>query len=77
MKGLAGHREKSPSYSGCSGDKSDEIRFTSLQYILWFQSAQCVGVGEEGHLSALRNESGFREVKVWLWGQGGQRLGLR
>ena len=47
MKGLAGHREKSPSYSGCSGDKSDEIRFTSLQYILWFQSAQCVGVGEE------------------------------
>ena len=47
MKGLAGHREKSPSYSGCSGDKSDEIRFTSLQFILWFQSAQCVGVGED------------------------------
>lgn len=56
---------------------SDEIRFTSLQFILWFQSAQGVGVGEEGHLSALRGESGFREVKVWLWGQGGQWLGLR
>ena len=32
-------REKSPSYSGCSGNKSDEIRFTSI-YNLYFGSNQ-------------------------------------
>ena len=68
--GLAGHGEKSRFYSGCSGNRSDEVRFTSFQSILWSQSERCVGRGwgRRGGSSALQGESGFREVKTWRWG---------
>lgn len=69
--GPAGHRETSGGYSGCS--ETGVIRLDLYLYnLLGFQSEQCVwvGWGEEGHLSALQDESGFREVEVWLSREG-------